>query len=264
MGGTPSWALITGGNRGLGLEVARKLVAAGRPVIITARDAAAGEAAAAQLRAEAAGGAGVEVMALDAASRDSIQALAAEVAARFAGQISLLVNNAGIYLGPWDAPSHASVISTNVDGAVGVALALLPSLADGGRVVNVASGLGMLGMLTPDYADPIKAAPTLDAARAAAARFDAASPLPAANSMCTQIMASDPAFAAKRVSSVAVCPGWCATDMGNASAAVLQTAPPRSAAQGADSILMAADAEVAPSGSFSQDGKLLDWTGKPF
>jgi NAD(P)-dependent dehydrogenase (short-subunit alcohol dehydrogenase family) len=50
------------------------------------------------------------------------------------------VNNAGVYFKTYDADSHARTLNTNLDGAVGVALALLPHLAHGARIVNVSSG----------------------------------------------------------------------------------------------------------------------------
>jgi NAD(P)-dependent dehydrogenase (short-subunit alcohol dehydrogenase family) len=50
------------------------------------------------------------------------------------------VNNAGIFIDSFDAPSHAATVATNTDGPVDVTLALLPHLARGARVVMVASG----------------------------------------------------------------------------------------------------------------------------
>lgn len=265
------WALVTGANRGLGFEAAKKLAAKGHSVAITARDAEAGAKAAAAVFEGATAGAKVEALVLDAASPDSVRALVAEVAARFSGQIDLLINNAGIFLSGWEEAPYRATQRVNLDGAIDITLGLLPHLADGARVVMVASGLGKLCMLTDDYAAPIKAAATLDELRAAAHGFKKDSPLPGHNAMspsysvskaalirAAQILADSPDFEARRVSVVSVCPGWCATDMGSSAADKFGTKPPRTAGQGADSILQAAEASI-PNGSLSRDGEVEDW-----
>lgn len=270
------WALVTGGNRGLGYEVCRKLLALGKPVILTARTAESGAKAAGQLRAAAPTGAKLEVLQLDVSSPESIKALGAAVGAKYDGQIDLLVNNAGVYFKTYDADSHARTLNTNLDGAVGVALALLPHLAHGARIVNVSSGLGKLGMLSPDYAGPITAAGTLEEVKKAAHFFDPASALTTVNQMApsysvskaalnrvTQLLAADEALRARGISVVAVCPGWCATDMGNSADVPGGAAPPRSAGQGADSILLAADADAVANGSFTRDGETEEWGDAP-
>jgi hypothetical protein len=62
---------------------------------------------------------------------------------------------------------------------------------------------------------------------------------------------------------VSVTPGWCATDMGTSAAAPMGVTPPRTALQGAESILAAADAGAVGNGSFSIDGKERDWAAQP-
>ncbi|RUU49497.1 SDR family NAD(P)-dependent oxidoreductase, partial [Mesorhizobium sp. M2C.T.Ca.TU.009.01.2.1] len=86
-------ALVTGGNRGIGLETARQLAELGFTVLIGARDLAKGEAAAKTL------GGQVGAIALDVAALDAADRAAAEVERRF-GRLDVLVNNAAIHYDP--------------------------------------------------------------------------------------------------------------------------------------------------------------------
>ena len=86
-------ALVTGGNRGIGLEACRELAQSGHTVILTARDAKAGEAAAEELRGD---GLDVTFEQMDVADEKSVAACAA----RLKGDgihIDVLINNAGVY-----------------------------------------------------------------------------------------------------------------------------------------------------------------------
>jgi NAD(P)-dependent dehydrogenase (short-subunit alcohol dehydrogenase family) len=84
-----------------------------------------------------------------------------------------------------------------------------------------------------------------------------------AGARVTQLLAADEALRARGISVVAVCPGWCATDMGNSADVPGGAAPPRSAGQGADSILLAADADAVANGSFTRDGETEEWGDAP-
>src|SRR3954464_7254019 len=98
-------ALVTGGNRGIGLEVCRQLAAKGLRVILTARDRAKAEAAVRGLDA----GDAVSAAVLDVADERSIRALAADLEAR--GQnVDVLVNNAAVLIG-----ESRGILSTPVD-----------------------------------------------------------------------------------------------------------------------------------------------------
>jgi NAD(P)-dependent dehydrogenase (short-subunit alcohol dehydrogenase family) len=88
-------ALVTGANRGLGLETARQLAERGFSVIAGSRDIEAGEAAARRLRAD---GLDVSSRQLDVTDDEEISSLAAELAHE-AGRLDALVNNAGVYPG---------------------------------------------------------------------------------------------------------------------------------------------------------------------
>jgi NAD(P)-dependent dehydrogenase (short-subunit alcohol dehydrogenase family) len=132
--------LITGGNRGLGHEIARRLVQAGQTVWIGARDAGNGRKAADRL--------GAGFVQLDVTDDASVDAAVKTLRAR-AGHLDILVNNAGI-LGEVTAPEDMTadqvrhVYETNVFGLVRVTHAFLPLLrmAAAPSVVNVTSGLG--------------------------------------------------------------------------------------------------------------------------
>ena len=151
-------ALVTGANKGIGLETARRLAALGFKVWLGARDADRGEAAAQALRGE---GLDVEWLELDVTSDDSVATAVKTVAARAAG-LEVLVNNAGIAPGYIDAlgpdgryerpPSREDVADmkatydVNVFGPVRVTQAFLPLLlaAPAARIVMVSSYLGSL------------------------------------------------------------------------------------------------------------------------
>ncbi|MFB4424142.1 SDR family oxidoreductase [Streptomyces sp. QL37] len=134
--------LITGANKGLGYETARRLVEAGHTVYAGARDARRGEEAAARL--------GARFVQLDITDDDSVEAAAAFVT-KDAGRLDVLVNNAGIVgvrkpVGEVTGADMRSTFETNVFGAVRVTRAFLPLLEAGKDpvVVNVSSGLGSL------------------------------------------------------------------------------------------------------------------------
>ena len=137
-------ALVTGANRGIGLETTRRLADAGHRVYLAARDGERGRAA-----AEAVGARFVQ---MDVTSDDSVWH-AAGIVEREAGHLDLLVNNAGIP-GPlrdirgYTGDDAALVLMTNVVGYVRVMRAFLPLLERSAdpRIVNVSSGLGSFGL----------------------------------------------------------------------------------------------------------------------
>jgi NAD(P)-dependent dehydrogenase (short-subunit alcohol dehydrogenase family) len=144
--------LITGANKGLGYETARRLVAAGHTVHIGSRDADRGRRAAEQL------GAGARPVQLDVT--DDVSVAAAVQAIEADGGLDVLVNNAGIeargpnneVVGAADvtADMMREVFETNVFGIVRVTHAFLPLLQRSAEpvVVNVSSGLASLTHVT--------------------------------------------------------------------------------------------------------------------
>jgi NAD(P)-dependent dehydrogenase (short-subunit alcohol dehydrogenase family) len=141
-------ALVTGANKGIGLEIARQLAETGVFVLIGARDAARGEAAVAELASQGLKAAFVPLDVLDEAS----VAAAAAAIAEAHGRLDILVNNAGIVDSTDGVPSVASleavrrVMATNFFGALAVTQAMAPLLkkSTAARVVNLSSALGSL------------------------------------------------------------------------------------------------------------------------
>jgi NAD(P)-dependent dehydrogenase (short-subunit alcohol dehydrogenase family) len=146
--------LITGANKSLGLETARRLVAAGHTVYAGMRDLAAGDAARA---------AGALPVRLDVTDQASVDAAIASLPG-----LDVLVNNAGVLgtslgVDDLDADAMRAVLETNVVGVVRVTQAALPLLRRSARpvVVNVASGVGVpRWLLDPSHDEhPVLAVP---------------------------------------------------------------------------------------------------------
>jgi NAD(P)-dependent dehydrogenase (short-subunit alcohol dehydrogenase family) len=139
-------ALITGANKGLGLEVARQLGKQGLVVVLGARDEAKGAVAAAELRKQ---DIEAHTVKLDVTSKDDVSKLPGFFKEKF-GRLDVLVNNAGV--AEWaadDVDSFHRVFDTNLFGVVAVTYALLPLLkaSPAGRIVNQSSALGSLSSL---------------------------------------------------------------------------------------------------------------------
>ncbi|TPW76438.1 SDR family NAD(P)-dependent oxidoreductase [Schumannella soli] len=146
--------LITGANRSLGLETARRLIEAGHTVYAGMRDTASGEAAREI---------GAHPVQLDVTDQASVDAALASLP-----ELDVLVNNAGILgtsfgVDDLDADAIATVLDTNVTGLVRVTQAALPLLRRSANpvIVNVASGVGWPKFLTTPGTDefPVPAIP---------------------------------------------------------------------------------------------------------
>jgi NAD(P)-dependent dehydrogenase (short-subunit alcohol dehydrogenase family) len=230
----PPVALVTGGNRGIGLEVCRALGRLGHTVWLTARDPAAARDRAAELSAQ---GLDVTALPLDVTDTGSVAAAAAEVE-RVHGRLDVLVNNAAITYDTWQRASTADLdvvtaaFDTNLYGPWRAVQAFLPLLRASGRarVVNVSSEGGSLagmGAGTPAYSTSKAALNALTRVLAAELRGDG-------------ILVN------------AVCPGWVATDMGGPGG--------RPVAEGAAGIVWAATLPAGgPTGGFFRDGRPLPW-----
>src|SRR5579872_1170979 len=140
-------ALVTGANKGIGLEIARQLGQRGITVAVGARDAGRGEEAARQLQRE-----GIEArfLPLDTTDQTTIDSAAQTIEREF-GRLDILVNNAAIALdnvppSQLDMDVLRRTFETNFFGVFAVTKALLPLLrrAPAGRIVNMSSGLGSL------------------------------------------------------------------------------------------------------------------------
>lgn len=227
-------ALVTGANRGIGLEVARQLGQAGFEVILTARDESKGEAAAAQLRQD---GLSVTPRQLDVSDAASIDAARDWLQAE-RGVLDVLVNNAAINYDSWEDVLTADftvvedALRTNTLGPWRMTQAFLPLLrrSSHARVVNVSSQAGAWSGMTggtPAYSLSKLALNGLTRMLANRLRRDG-------------ILVN------------AVCPGWVATDMGGAGG--------RPVSEGAASVVWAALLpDDGPTGGFYRDGRRIDF-----
>jgi NAD(P)-dependent dehydrogenase (short-subunit alcohol dehydrogenase family) len=228
----PPIALVTGGNRGLGLETARQLAARGMTVVIGSRDLAAGEAAAGGIEGE------VRARALDVADDASVEQLRADVESD-PGRLDVLVNNAGLHFDTYSAPALdvdaeaiERTLQPNTLGAWRMIRAFAPLLRRSahGRIVNVSSGAGQLDDMGPG----------LPAYRISKTALNA----------ITRIVANELRDDGVLVNSV--CPGWVATDMGGPGG--------RPVDEGAAGIVWAATLpDDGPTGGFFRDGEPIPW-----
>ncbi|MEM9834602.1 MAG: SDR family oxidoreductase [Bacteroidota bacterium] len=225
--------LVTGANRGIGLEVCRQLAEAGHQVILTSRDEEKGKRAVQELGSER-----IVYHSLDVTDGDSVARLRDYVNEHY-GRLDVLVNNAGINYDTWQNAEQADLetvqatLEANLFGPWRMSQAFIPLMRKHGygRIVNVSSGAGALNGMgggTPAY-----------------------STSKAALNVLTIKLAADLEGTGILVNSVG--PGWVRTDMGGKEA-------PRSVAEGAQGILWAATLpEDGPIGGFFRDGKRIDW-----
>lgn len=214
--------LITGANKGLGRETARRLLAGGLEVWLAARDAVLGPAVADEL--------GARFVQLDVTDDDSVTAAAAAVSAATGGRLDVLINNAGIagahkQPGEVTADDVRTVFDTNVFGVVRVTRAFLPLLerSESPVIVNVSSGMGSIAVTT----DPERLESTLIGIAYPASKT-------AVNMLTTQYAKAFP-----RVRINAVDPGYTGTDLN-------QHRGTQSVQEGTDAIV--AMAQIGPSG----------------
>ena len=227
-------ALVTGANRGIGLEISRQLADRDITVLLTARSEHAARQAAQSLWDE--GLDTVAPRALDVTSGASVQRLADLVRGEF-GVLDVLVNNAGVYLdGGADALEAdfdvvRRTLEVNTLGALRVAIGLAPLLrtSEHPRVVNVSSGMGALNGM---------------GAGAAGYRLSKAG----LNAITKMLAAELPEA---KVNSA--CPGYVATEMGGPGA-------PRSISEGADTpVWLATLDDDGPTGGFFRDRRPIDF-----
>jgi NAD(P)-dependent dehydrogenase (short-subunit alcohol dehydrogenase family) len=250
-------AVVTGANRGLGLETARRLALRGWRVLLGARRAQEGVSAAASLG----GPRPATAWPLDVADPASAAAFAARV--RSEGlRVDALVHNAGVYPSRVDRASARETVTVNLLGPARLTDALASSLAPGGRVVMVSSEMGQLAGLPDELRRAVEGVRTREDVDALAALlggrdWDGADPAlvysasKAALNALTRVLATE--LAPRGVLVNAVCPGWVRTRMGGAGA-------PRSIEEGAAGIVWAATlAPDAPTGGFFRDGRRIPW-----
>jgi NAD(P)-dependent dehydrogenase (short-subunit alcohol dehydrogenase family) len=227
--------LITGANKGLGFETARRLVEVGHTVLVGARDPERGATAAATL--------GARFVPLDVADDASVAAAVADVT-EHEGALDVLINNAGVS-GPYGdvadltGADATAVLDVNVVGVVRTTTAFLPLLRRSADpvVVNVSSGLGSL---TASH-DPARVESTVVV------------PLYAASKAALTMLTTQYAKAFPDIRINAVDPGYTATDLNGYSG-------PQTVTEGTDAIVaLATEKPGAGSGRFVDRSGDIGW-----
>jgi NAD(P)-dependent dehydrogenase (short-subunit alcohol dehydrogenase family) len=238
-------ALITGANKGLGLETARQLGKLGVTILVGSRDLARGEEAAEVLR-----GIGVDARAikLDVVNAEDRAAAAASIEKEF-GRLDILINNAGVMLDSRTANETSTTsqavlqktFDTNFFAVIALTQTLLPLLkkSAAGRVVNLSSILGS-NTLHATPGSPIYDAKTFayDASKAALNSF-------------TIHLAHELKGTKIKVNSAH--PGWVKTEMGGEGAVMEIVDGVKT------SLELATLPEDGPTGGFFHMGKPLPW-----
>jgi NAD(P)-dependent dehydrogenase (short-subunit alcohol dehydrogenase family) len=221
-------ALVTGANKGIGLEIVKQLLAKGMTVHLGARDPEKGGKAAADV--------GARFVQLDVTDPASIRRAAESI-----DRLDVLVNNAGITGGRMNAPGEADVavirevFETNVFGVIALTEAFLPVLrrSEHPRIVNMSSMVGSLtGMFASDTPNSLAYVPSKTALNAVTVSYAKAEP-------------------GMRIN--AGCPGYCATDLNGHRGH-------RTAAQGAAiAVTLATLDDDGPTGGFFDDDGVVAW-----
>ncbi|MEM7038469.1 MAG: SDR family NAD(P)-dependent oxidoreductase [Bacteroidota bacterium] len=227
-GGEKKIILVTGGNRGIGLEICRQLAAEGHTVLVGCRNLNSGKSAIRGLKGA------LFVVVVDVSFQASMQKVRMDLRDEY-GRLDVLVNNAGIIssgLGTVDAPfpEIENVMTTNFYGPWYLSREMMPLLRKSaeGRIINVSSGMGAVSDLSGNYAGYRMSKYAL-------------------NGM-TMMMAND--LRGEGIKVNAMCPGWVRTDMGGAGAT-------RSVEQGADTAVWLATAAEIPTGKFFRDRAVI-------
>lgn len=229
-------AIVTGGNRGIGREIARQLMKADMYVVIGCRSEPKCAMAVDDLQREGANIAGFQ---LDVNDTKSVRRFIEHVE-KAHGKPSILVNNAGVYPEETEAKVEDTATSvwretfeTNLFGAVRMCREVLPLMKKlrYGRIVNISSGLGQLHQMgegSPAY-------------RVSKAALNA----------LTKTLAAEVAGSGILVNSMS--PGWVRTDMGGEEA-------PRSVEEGAETaVWLSLLPSNGPTGQFFRDRKPIPW-----
>lgn len=228
-------ALVTGGNRGIGLELCRQLGQQQARVILGSRDLAKGVAAAAELKAS---GLPVEARQVDVANVQSIRECMNWIR-REAGRLDILINNAGIMVEDDDADPLEELeimrdtMQTNVYGPLLLSRLAIPIMKTRryGRIVNLSSGMGALSEMGAGYV----------AYRMSKAGIN----------VVTRVLAAETEGMGILVNSVD--PGWVRTAMGGRGAS-------RTVEKGAETPLwLATLPDDGPTGGFFRDRRVIAW-----
>jgi NAD(P)-dependent dehydrogenase (short-subunit alcohol dehydrogenase family) len=238
--------LISGANKGLGLETGRQLGKLGYTVLLGSRDALKGEVAARQLRHE---GIDARVVKLDVNKQSDIDAAAAMIEGEF-GKLDTLINNAGVMNEKgWTKNTTSettlenlrATFETNLFAVFALTKAMLPLLkkSDAGRIVNVSSILGSVSL------QATKSSPTYST------KLFAYNASKAALNVLTISLAHELRHTKIKVNSAH--PGWVKTDLGGSAA-------PMNVVDGAKTeVELATLGEDGPTGGFFHNGAEIAW-----
>jgi len=228
-------AVVTGGNRGIGLEICKELSKVGCRVVLTSRDEEHGKQAAAKLGADKKN---IVYHKLDVTDSKDIETLRDWILKMY-GRVDMLINNAGVYLDKGtsvfnvDEKIVKETLDVNFYGAFNICRALVPIMRQNGygRIVNISSGYGAMSEMAGYHA----------AYRISKAALNA----------LTLIMADELRDGDIKVN--AVCPGWVNTDMGG------RMAPVSAENAAKDIVYVALMDEEGPTGSFFRHKKPIEW-----
>jgi NAD(P)-dependent dehydrogenase (short-subunit alcohol dehydrogenase family) len=222
--------LVTGANRGIGLEICKQLGRIGHTVILTARNEEKGREAIKELKGD------VVFHTLDVTSQASVDELYHFVSDEY-NRLDVLINNAGIVMKNTDLSlieidDVKKIMETNFYGPMRMNKAFMPLLqkSEDARIINVSSSMGSVANLTGGYAGYRISKIGLNAQ--------------------TILLSYDLKRIGIKVFSM--CPGWVKTDMGG-------TAAPRPVNMGADTAVWLALENNLTSGKFYRDRKIIPW-----
>jgi NAD(P)-dependent dehydrogenase (short-subunit alcohol dehydrogenase family) len=223
--------IVTGSNRGIGLEIAKQLESLGNLVIVTARTFEKAQEASEKI------GNGAVPHELDVSRSSSIDRFTEKIQEELSS-IDVLINNAGIFQDQnyslIDVPldNFNQTLETNFMGPLKLIRSLYPLLkkSKDARIINLSSGLGALNEMGGGYPGYRISKTALNALSA--------------------ILAAD--LAKDNIKVNAMCPGWVRTDMGGPGAS-------REVAKGAETAVWLATEENIPNGKFLRDMKVIDW-----
>jgi NAD(P)-dependent dehydrogenase (short-subunit alcohol dehydrogenase family) len=223
--------LVTGANRGIGLEVCRQLGKLGYHIFLSARNSDKGSNAVAKLKRK---NVNAEFIQMDVADENSVKNAANEFGKK-SMKLDVLINNAAILkdteITKMTTKELVDVLNINAVGTFVVTREFLPFMDNGSRIINVSSGAGALTDME-SYAPAYSISKT------------------ALNAITKQFAAT---FKHRDIAVNSVTPGWVRTDMGGMSAS-------RSVEKGAETIVwLATEVPIDKTGLFWRDKKVINW-----
>ncbi|GIW21719.1 MAG: short-chain dehydrogenase [Candidatus Sericytochromatia bacterium] len=228
--------LVTGANKGIGLEIVKQLAELKHSVILTSRNENLGIKAVNSLKEK---NLNVDYHQLEVTSDESIEKAFDYVKNKY-GKLDVLINNAGVFL---ENQENSSFFNCDIDiikqtmeinffGALKVSKKFVDLLkqSDDARIINMSSGMGQLSEMGGGYIGYRVSKTSLNA--------------------LTRIMSNE--LRKYKIKVNTMCPGWVKTDMGGPNAT-------RELPQGADTAVWLATVEDCPTGKFFKDRKEIDW-----